>query len=62
MLRQKAQLLLEHAYDAECRGQCKRSERFTSQAASLNCAAGFLADCPAGQPEPVPDTETPHAR
>lgn len=47
MLRQKAHLLMEQAYDAECRGQVSRTERFTAQASALSRAAGFLADCPA---------------
>ncbi|MFM2178113.1 MAG: hypothetical protein RL015_2211 [Verrucomicrobiota bacterium] len=47
MLRQKAHLLMEQAYDAECRGQVNRTERFTAQASALSRAAGFLADCPA---------------
>jgi hypothetical protein len=54
-LRQKAQMMLEQAYDAECRGQSKRTARFTSQAAALNCAAAFLADCRVSPPEQPPD-------
>jgi hypothetical protein len=46
MLRRKAHLLMEEAYDAECRGHASRTERFTAQASALSRAAGFLADCP----------------
>ncbi|MFM2167853.1 MAG: hypothetical protein RIS79_2224 [Verrucomicrobiota bacterium] len=46
MLRQKAHLLMEEAYDAECRGHASRNARFTAQASALSRAAGFLADCP----------------
>ncbi len=46
MLRQQAQMLMEQAYDAECRLQQKRSARYTAQAAAMNCAAAFLAECP----------------
>lgn len=46
MLRQQAQMLMEQAYDAECRQQSKRSARYTAQAAAMNCAAAYLADCP----------------
>lgn len=49
MLRQKAHLLMEQAYDAECRGQVSRTSRLTSQASALNRAAGFLADCTPAQ-------------
>jgi hypothetical protein len=45
-LRQKAQMMLE---------QSKRTARFTSQAAALNCAAAFLADCRVSPPEQPPD-------
>ena len=60
-LRQKAQMMLEQAHDAECRGQSKRAARYTSQAAALNCGAGFLADCRVSHNEPPPETESPPA-
>ncbi|WP_395717989.1 hypothetical protein [Prosthecobacter sp.] len=46
MLRQKSVLLMQQAYDAECRGQSKRSARYTSQATALNFAAACLAESP----------------